>query len=159
MLGRVVPEGEARAVGEKALRGEVEKRGDEGTPAPAGSGRPRIGRFALRTGVRGDERRLALAGELDLASTPKLARAVSSAIAAGARRVILDLRELDFIDASGLHVVMQARESCRETGCEFAVVPGPRQVQRVFELTGVLSDLELRGEVEVEVELERPEAP
>jgi anti-anti-sigma factor len=102
--------------------------------------------------VRGDERRLALAGELDLASAPKLARAVASAIAAGARRVILDLRQLDFIDASGLHVLMQARERSREAGCEFAVVPGPRQVQRVFELTGVLTDLELRGEVEVEVE-------
>lgn len=118
--------------------------------AQAGSARLRIGRFSVRTGVQDDQRKLAIAGELDLASAPRLERAVAAAIAAGARRVILDLRRLEFIDASGLHVVMQARDTCREVGCEFALVPGPRQVQRVFELTGTLGNLQLSGEAELE---------
>jgi anti-sigma B factor antagonist len=138
-----------RTGGDGTLRREVEQRGQERAPDEAG-GRVRFGRFAVRTHVEPGRRTLALGGELDLASAPKLERAVGAALTAGARRLVLDLRRLEFIDASGLHSVVQAREACRREGCEFALVPGPRQVQRVFELTGTLKTLEFSGPAGVE---------
>jgi anti-anti-sigma factor len=104
----------------------------------------------VRTHVQHEQRTLAIAGELDLASALKLERAVGAALAAGARRLILDLRRLEFIDAAGLHSVVEAREACRKQGCEFALVPGPRQVQRVFELTGTMKTLRFSAAAEAE---------
>jgi anti-anti-sigma factor len=132
------------------VRGELERSGQERREAPATLTAPRLARFGVRTHVESDRRTLVVVGELDLASAPKLARAVSAALRAGARRLILDLRRLEFIDASGLHAVVAARDLCREEGCEFALVPGPRQVQLVFELTGTLSSLRFSSPTEAE---------
>jgi len=142
--------GGAASLGEAALKGEVERRGNEGAPGQGTGARLRVGRFSVRTHDEKAQRTLAIGGELDLASTAKLTRAVSAALSTGARRLILDLRRLEFIDASGLHAVVEARDVCREAGCEFALVPGPRQVQRVFELTGTLKTLHFSGAAEVE---------
>jgi anti-sigma B factor antagonist len=100
-----------------------------------------IGRFNVLMHASAGRRTLVLVGELDLASAPELEGAVAAALEAGAQRIVLDLRRLDFIDASGLHAVVDASDACREQGCEFALVPGSRQVQRVFEMTGTLASL------------------
>ncbi len=137
------------------MRGEVESRGQERSPsqehAPSPErARPRIGRFSVRTHIDDRQRTLAMTGELDLASALKLERTVDAALAAGASRVILDMRRLEFIDASGLHSIVQASDACREAGCEFMLVPGPHHVQRVFELTGMLKALKFSRAAEAE---------
>ncbi len=51
--------------------------------------------------------------------------------------VVLDLQELQFIDSTGLRIILATRERCRERGQEFAVTPGSDQVQRLLSVTGV----------------------
>ena len=82
---------------------------------------------------------LALFGELDLASSPALEHELQSL--AGDRLVIADLRELEFIDSTGLSVLVRAHQRARESGSDFAVVKGPGQVQRLLSLTGVAERL------------------
>ncbi len=48
--------------------------------------------------------------------------------------VVLDLRELRFIDSAGVRVVVEAAERARREGHRLAVVRGPRQVDRAFKL-------------------------
>jgi len=80
------------------------------------------------------------AGELDIASAPRLERALLDDRAPG-DRVVLDLAELEFIDSTGLRVIVRAVEASRTGGWELTLRQGPTAVRRVFEITGVLGAL------------------
>jgi anti-sigma B factor antagonist len=75
-----------------------------------------------------------VAGELDLATSPQLQRAVEEA-RLGARLVVLDLRELAFIDGSGVHAILDAARQARAEGRRLMLVRGPAQVDLVLTLT------------------------
>jgi anti-sigma B factor antagonist len=79
---------------------------------------------------------ISLYGELDLASSPLLDEQLLEAETVAAARVVIDLGGLEFIDSSGLHVLVRAHERCRENDRELYLMPGARAVQRLFELTG-----------------------
>ena len=85
--------------------------------------------------------RVTLTGELDVATAPQLGHALEE-IAEPAALVVLDLSELTFMDSSGLQVILSARARLADAGRRFALVPGRRQVQRMFELTGTAHRLE-----------------
>lgn len=80
--------------------------------------------------------RVTPSGDLDLFTAPQLAEAVAEACD-GRRLVILDLSQVTFIDSSGLHAIVTAQARLAEADCRLVLVPGGRQVQRIFELTGV----------------------
>ncbi|MEA2315068.1 MAG: hypothetical protein QOI03_1760 [Solirubrobacteraceae bacterium] len=85
---------------------------------------------------------LMLRGELDLASAPLLERAAARLCSEGARKIILDLRQLDFCDVAGLHALQAARVGCLRSGVGFGVVPGEGQARRLLEITGFFERLE-----------------
>jgi len=80
---------------------------------------------------------LKLSGELDIASARMLERAIES-LGSSDRRLVLDLGELAFMDSSGLRALLHARQQAAATNRELLLRHGPRQVQRVFELSGTL---------------------
>jgi anti-anti-sigma factor len=82
-------------------------------------------------------------GELDLASSPALEQELERGAAAGAQLVIVDLRQLEFMDSTGLSVLVRAHQRATENGQRFGVVKGPQQVQRLLSLTGVADRLNL----------------
>lgn len=75
-------------------------------------------------------------GEIDIATAAEVSGRLREVMEAGFQRVVLDLREVSFIDSSGLRAVIEARAASQETEVEFALVPGPEAVQRLFEVTG-----------------------
>ena len=84
--------------------------------------------------------RITLTGELDLATAPQLRTALSRA-AEDAELVVVDLSELKFMDSTGIQTILTADAQLRAAGRRLALVPGPPQVQRVFELTGLADKL------------------
>ena len=80
---------------------------------------------------------VAVSGELDLRTSPELEAQLIRAFEAGAELVILDLRQIEFMDSTGLRVVLSAHQRAHETGRRFALVRGADQVERVLTLTGV----------------------
>ncbi len=82
-------------------------------------------------------------GELDLASSPALEQELERGAAAQAEVVIVDLRELEFMDSTGLSVLVRAHQRANDNGQRFGVVKGPQQVQRLLSLTGVADRLRL----------------
>lgn len=86
----------------------------------------------------GERTKAALSGDFDMAATftvePALERALEEP---GVSALTLDLSELSFIDSTGIGVLCRLEAEARARGVELAIVPGPRHVQRVFELTGV----------------------
>jgi anti-sigma B factor antagonist len=78
---------------------------------------------------------LVLTGELDLASVPMLERRLDASADAGVVRVVVDLRGLEFLDSSGLQLLLRAQAQLRGRRHELLLRPGARAVQQVFELT------------------------
>lgn len=85
--------------------------------------------------------RMTLSGELDIGSAPRLCDTLAEA-ARGSVAGILDLSQLTFMDSSGLHAILSARGRLAEADCRLVLLRGARQVQRMFELTGVDGVLE-----------------
>jgi anti-sigma B factor antagonist len=81
--------------------------------------------------------RIVLIGEADLLGAPKIEAALQGACAGEPGLVVVDLKRLTFIDSSGLHALLAGHELCCARGRELRVVPGPENVQRLFELTGM----------------------
>ncbi len=94
--------------------------------------------FTVRTEHHGDAAVVVPAGELDLATAPALEGALTRAFqAAGGGRVVLDLRELEFIDSSGLRTLLTARRRADDAGADFSLVAGHRGLERTLEIAGV----------------------
>ncbi|HEX2084779.1 MAG TPA: STAS domain-containing protein [Solirubrobacteraceae bacterium] len=83
-------------------------------------------------------------GELDMASAPELEQAVMPRLEGGAW-VLLDLRSLDFIDSSGLRVVVGAHRAAEEHGGRFTCVRGAAgtTVHRIVEIAGIDAVIEM----------------
>jgi anti-sigma B factor antagonist len=86
---------------------------------------------------------IGVSGELDLASSPGLEQELERRAASGTQLVIVDLRKLEFMDSTGLSVLVRGHQRATERGQQFAVVKGPQQVQRLLSLTGVADRLTL----------------
>jgi anti-anti-sigma factor len=54
---------------------------------------------------------------------------------------VLDLRGVAFMDSTGLRLVMRQEAAARADGRTFALIPGPRAVQRIFEVAQMLDRL------------------
>ncbi len=94
--------------------------------------------FTVRIEHRGGAAVVIPTGELDLATAPALEAALGRAFEeAGSGRVVLDLRELEFIDSSGLRTLLTARKRADEAGSEFSLVAGHRGLERTLEIAGV----------------------
>jgi anti-sigma B factor antagonist len=91
--------------------------------------------FAVRISA-GREALIEASGELDIASASTFHAAVRNLDLSRHERVVLDLGGLAFMDAAGLHAVLDLHEECVNVSAALTVLPGSRQVQRVFELTG-----------------------
>ena len=86
---------------------------------------------------------IGVTGELDLASSPALEQELERGLATQAEVVIVDLRRLEFMDSTGLSVLVRGHQRATENGQRFGVVKGPQQVQRLLSLTGVADRLTL----------------
>jgi anti-anti-sigma factor len=83
-------------------------------------------------------------GELDMASAPELEQTVLPRVRNGGW-VLLDLRSLDFIDSSGLRVVVAAHRAAEERGGRFTCVRGDpgTTVHRIVEIAGIDGVIEM----------------
>jgi anti-sigma B factor antagonist len=80
---------------------------------------------------------LAIKGEVDLPVAAKLEHEVRLICAAPARHIMLDLREVTFMDSSGLKATLSTLKLCRRHGLGLSILPGPPQVHSLFQITGL----------------------
>jgi anti-sigma B factor antagonist len=101
-----------------------------------------MARFGFETAVRGRVAVVTLRGELDLAAAAELEPALEELLEGAYDVVALDLRELDFLDSSGLRLVVIARNRLLDEDRRLVLVRGSQRVQRVFEITRMTERLE-----------------
>jgi anti-sigma B factor antagonist len=104
--------------------------------------------FELKRAVSGDRHTIALSGEVDMLAVPALQAAVRELCDQRAPEIVLDLRRVTFMDSTGLKATVAAHQLCRRRGCTFSVIPGPTQIQTLFELTGLAESVPFQNEGE-----------
>jgi anti-sigma B factor antagonist len=83
-----------------------------------------------------------VAGEVDLATSPTVDRAIADAIATdGVTVVRVDLSGVEFLDSSGIALLLKGRRGADERGIGFQVTGAHGIVQQVLEMTGVWAHL------------------
>jgi anti-sigma B factor antagonist len=82
--------------------------------------------------------RICPVGEVDLDTVGQVATEIDRLRDAGFARIVVDLRRTTFLDSSGLHLILNSQAASSRDGWDFEVMAGPPQVQRTFEITGVL---------------------
>jgi anti-anti-sigma factor len=80
---------------------------------------------------------LRLFGELDLASTDALAEAISRAEESDARRILVDLEDLEFIDSQGLRTLLVAARRSALNSDRIRFTRGRGEVARLLRMTGI----------------------
>ncbi len=81
--------------------------------------------------------KLALQGELDLATSVGLQEELQAAQESEADRIVVDLSSLEFIDSSGLRALIMIDAEAKQDSDRFYFVPGGDQVRRAMELTDI----------------------
>jgi anti-sigma B factor antagonist len=103
--------------------------------------------FEIRESRVGLRLRLSLTGELDLGSAPALDERLAS-LRARKRRVSLDLSGLEFIDSTGLHLLIRELGEARAKHWDLRIEPDVSpQVMRLLKLVHI-EHLVFDGEVE-----------
>ena len=97
--------------------------------------------FSCDVGHNGSSAWVRPAGDLDLDTAHRVESALTGLREEGYGDLVLDLRELTFMDSTGLRLVIRWHTAARDEGFGFAIVPGPEVVQRVFKLTGMDSQV------------------
>jgi len=97
--------------------------------------------FGVQHDLRDGFVRLFVRGELDLATVPVLEDALAP-VERWSGRVVVDLSDLSFMDASGLRALGCAGRRASEKGRRFAVTRCRPMVRRLFELTGMADMLD-----------------
>jgi anti-anti-sigma factor len=87
-----------------------------------------------------------LTGELDIMTAPQLEQTLESSWL-DAPLVVLDLRELEFIDSTGVHAIVSASSRARQSGRRLVLLRGAPSVDRMFALAGCSDALEI-GDVD-----------
>jgi anti-sigma B factor antagonist len=82
---------------------------------------------------------VALSGELDLAAAPELRERLAALSEEGDREVTLDLTHLDFIDSTGLSVLVMAFNRAHAAEGSMIIANPSLPVMRIFEITGLAS--------------------
>ena len=87
--------------------------------------------------------RLVLVGELDLSSASLVEDVLRDLEEESPSLIVLDLRELTFMDSTGLRVMVSADARARDHARRLAIVQGPEPVHRVFRITGLDDHLDI----------------
>jgi anti-anti-sigma factor len=104
--------------------------------------------FSISISERDGRAVVVIRGELDLATAPDLETALSE-LQEGGQDVVVDLRELAFMDSTGLRALVAAHARAEDAGQAFVIVrplPGA-PIERILAIAGVASVLDLVDDV------------
>ena len=102
---------------------------------------------------------VAVAGEVDVYTAPTLDEALSATIAEGNTCVVVDLTAVDFLDSTGLSVLVKALKRIREADGSLDVVVSADRVAKVFRLTGLDKVIPLHAALVDALEGDRADVP
>ena len=88
---------------------------------------------------------IAVAGEIHVSTAPEFSRLLSAAIGRGKTQVVLDLSDVEFIDSTGLSVLLNGLRRVTRRGGRMAIVCSNPTVLRLFVITRLDSTFTIVG--------------
>lgn len=104
--------------------------------------------LSLATRIVADHAVLEVGGEVDVYTAPRLRERLSELIDSGARNVVVDLGRVDFLDSTGLGVLVGAHKRLRPVGGTFSLVCAKESLLKVFRITALDQIIPLHDTVE-----------
>jgi anti-sigma B factor antagonist len=80
---------------------------------------------------------LAVSGEVDVATVPRMREQLHTLVAQGDNRIVVDLDAVDFLDSTGLGVLVGALKRVRSSGGDLQLICTQPRIRKVFEVTGL----------------------
>jgi anti-sigma B factor antagonist len=96
-----------------------------------------IEKFLIDQQETNEEYVIFLSGELDLSVAPQLRSALESVVNHTEKALVLNLRELKYIDSTGIGIIISVLKIRDELNAPFTVREIPRSIKRLFDLTGI----------------------
>lgn len=78
-----------------------------------------------------------VSGEVDVYTAPRLREAVVAAIDSGALRLVVDVDSVEFLDSTGVGVLVGALKKVRSGGGTLDIVCTQPRLLKIFEITGL----------------------
>lgn len=89
-----------------------------------------------------------IGGEIDVYTAPRLREAIVAAVEEGHHRLIIDVQKVDFLDSTGLGVLVGALKRVRADDGSLDIVCTHERILKIFEITGLDKVFGLHASVE-----------
>lgn len=99
------------------------------------AGEPR--EFDVDVDENGGATTIRIRGEVDLYTAPKLRERLEQVVAGEDQQVVVELSEMDFIDSTGLGVLVGALKQVREHGGDMVLRNPSRSTHKILEIAGL----------------------
>lgn len=93
--------------------------------------------LSLATRVVSSHTVLEVGGEVDVYTAPKLRERITELLDGGVGAVVIDLGKVDFMDSTGLGVLVGGHRKARAIGASFGVVCGKEALLKIFRITAL----------------------
>jgi anti-sigma B factor antagonist len=102
----------------------------------------------LETSTRGDASVLTLRGEIDVYTAPRLRQAIVDLVDGGASRIVVDMEKVDFLDSTGLGVLVDGMKRVKSRDGSLAIVATQDKILKIFDITGLNRAFSLHSSVD-----------
>src|SRR6266540_3092990 len=91
----------------------------------------------VETQTRGDASVLVLRGEIDVYTAPRLRQTIVDLVDGGATRIVVDMEKVDFLDSTGLGVLVEGLKRIKNREGSLAIVATQDKILKIFDITGL----------------------
>ena len=91
---------------------------------------------------------LTVRGEIDVYTAPRLRQAIVDLVDAGSTSIVVDMEKVDFLDSTGLGVLVEGLKRVRTRGGDLSIVVTQDKILKIFEITGLNKAFALHSSVD-----------
>jgi anti-sigma B factor antagonist len=91
---------------------------------------------------------LTLRGEIDVYTAPRMRQAIVDLVDAGSLNVVIDMDKVDFLDSTGLGVLVEGLKRVRTRGGTLSIVITQDKILKIFDITGLNKAFPIYGSLE-----------
>jgi anti-sigma B factor antagonist len=104
--------------------------------------------LSLTTRTEGERTVVEVGGEIDVYTAPKLRETLISLVEAGQYHLVVDLEKVDFLDSTGLGVLVGGLKRVRTHDGSLSLVCTRERLLKVFRITGLTKVFDIHPDVE-----------
>jgi anti-sigma B factor antagonist len=103
--------------------------------------------LSLTTRTEGDRTVVSVGGEIDVYTAPKLREQLIDLVSAGQYHIVVDMEGVDFLDSTGLGVLVGGLKRVRAHDGSLQLVCSQERILKIFRITGLTKVFEIHASV------------